>query len=904
MASLVDRPAAKATTRNPKDETVIVIDDIERDNVYHSDSDVSDGASSSKCTRSKTTEIGHGAFSSCLCPKCMASAKREVEKRLPDETLTTNYIKKLEELVLTLKPRERYDFNSDSDSDSDTYGGGAFNVYPGLPPPPPPPSFFPHSGPSYKPKKEKSKLGWKSLGKADASDNDDVGPKVDIKRKRKVHQQYGEAKIEADHDKFFGADDIVINARNESVLTVIREYDMKKNFWRKSIEILSPEFVQTLTEVSPSQVDLPPLSDGFLKLSEPLMSLFWSRKHLTDFVEKDSIANPDKNKRAKEHTRLVLGWMKNENGEVGKKFDDLESKDPSGLIEFADLWMLYAPGTVVFTKEQGEWEALVIDSVRGCQKSVRRRSGQYDYTRLDLTCWAIDYDGEVFGRVWTCHCITPFQNKKDIKTLNLIPEQFLPDADAVKQALRTRGKAFWGLQGQNYKEYTGEMYSQRTAEGATRVVVDHLTYQRRENWPIAINGKKGPDAAVSKNWRDDRFNHNSNIRSRRGRNYNDIQYNQNNRMRAPPPVYVDIRNSCSPDGEYFDPPPVDQVNCYTVYPADRPPQNDKDVYAHYEVIKPEDTPEEFALMLCPQAVHGFCLRDKIWKDLNVSQLRDVAFRKDAWNRLVLDSEYKDIVTALVSSYSSQTSRLNDLVAGKGAGLVALMHGPPGTGKTLTAECVAESFEKPLYQVTCGDIGTSATNLENRLEEIFDYATTWGAILLLDEADVFLQDRDHSHLERNALVSIFLRTLEYFNGILFLTTNRVGMFDQAFQSRVHVTLGLPALDTPGREAVWSIFLDDLRSESAITSGQHSDLMGLVKTSWAKKGLNGRQIRNAVRTAMVVAEKKGEVLGRGHFETVLRLGGVFEGYMRALKGSEGEVAERRGERLAEEEGVVVV
>lgn len=73
-------------------------------------------------------------------------------------------------------------------------------------------------------------------------------------------------------------------------------------------------------------------------------------------------------------------------------------------------------------------------------------------------------------------------------------------------------------------------------------------------------------------------------------------------------------------------------------------------------------------------------------------------------------------------------------------------------KVLRAECVADSFEKPLYQVTCGDIGTDPERLEERLEEIFDYAVTWGAILLLDEADVFLQDRDYENLQRNALVS--------------------------------------------------------------------------------------------------------------------------------------------------------
>ena len=72
------------------------------------------------------------------------------------------------------------------------------------------------------------------------------------------------------------------------------------------------------------------------------------------------------------------------------------------------------------------------------------------------------------------------------------------------------------------------------------------------------------------------------------------------------------------------------------------------------------------------------------ESLNVTQLQPVAFRKNAWDRLVLDPQYKDIVQAMVSSYVEKSSKLDDLVAGKGAGLVALLHGPPGTGKTLTA----------------------------------------------------------------------------------------------------------------------------------------------------------------------------------------------------------------------------
>lgn len=154
----------------------------------------------------------------------------------------------------------------------------------------------------------------------------------------------------------------------------------------------------------------------------------------------------------------------------------------------------------------------------------------------------------------------------------------------------------------------------------------------------------------------------------------------------------------------------------------------------------------------------------------------------------------------------------------------------------------------------------------------------------------------SHAERAPLV--FLRTLEYFNGILFLTTNRVGTFDQAFQSRIHVTLGLPQLDRARRTEVWSIFIQDLCNRSLITPAESDALEALVANKWSREPLNGRQIRNSIRTALLVAEKKQETVGEKHFETVLKIGREFTGYMSALQdGDEATVAESQGKRLAD-------
>ena len=73
-------------------------------------------------------------------------------------------------------------------------------------------------------------------------------------------------------------------------------------------------------------------------------------------------------------------------------------------------------------------------------------------------------------------------------------------------------------------------------------------------------------------------------------------------------------------------------------------------------------------------------------------------------------------------------------------------------------------------------------------------------MLIDEADVFLEERSLDFF-RSELVAVFLRELEYFQGILMLTTNRVKRFDKALQSRIHLALKFQELDEDARLCVW-------------------------------------------------------------------------------------------------------
>lgn len=341
----------------------------------------------------------HGAFSSCTCDRCMKDARSEVEKHFNEGTWTTNYINKLQAQVerleldnAALARRDRRYSSSNISICSDDER-------------PPIIEIIPNVGSDLEERKD------------DEADGESKEPKLEIKRRRKVQQKYGGARIERDDNPNFGPS----ASGNEHVLTVTREFDKKRHFWRRIVEIISPAFVQMLHKESPYDVNLH-MVDGALAFYDPQMTLFHNRKVMHRYIEKGGYASDsDEVKQARAHTKLILDFMRKEL-DVSRTLDDLESEETSGLIDFANIWLLYPPGTIVYTKEGGEYEAFIVDSVEGVLKSLRHKSGSHSYSRLELTCWSINYDGEVFGRVWSTHELFPFKGSKEITSLDLVPE--------------------------------------------------------------------------------------------------------------------------------------------------------------------------------------------------------------------------------------------------------------------------------------------------------------------------------------------------------------------------------------------------------------------------------------------------------------------------------------------------
>ena len=190
---------------------------------------------------------------------------------------------------------------------------------------------------------------------------------------------------------------------------------------------------------------------------------------------------------------------------------------------------------------------------------------------------------------------------------------------------------------------------------------------------------------------------------------------------------------------------------------------------------------------------------------HVGNLAPYVYDKTVIQKLVLDQESKDLVALLVSDAGEV---MEDIIAGKTGGTVVILTGPPGTGKTLTAEVMSEEIERPLYVVQCSQLGTDEEAIEKELGIVLARASRWGALLLIDEADVYIRMRGED-IRQNAIVGVFLRVLERYRGVLFMTSNRATIIDDAILSRATAWLRYSMPSSVERAAIWKILSEQYR-----------------------------------------------------------------------------------------------
>lgn len=502
---------------------------------------------------------------------------------------------------------------------------------------------------------------------------------------------------------------------------------------------------------------------------------------------------------------------------------DLPSQDAAATFEH--LWLLFKPGEMAYVKVDGDYSAVIIIEAKEVKENTAfrtRDSGRH----FRVSVWNYRLVNGLMVRHRSIIRIEEFQDQRQISLLPVFPCRYPNDNKNLRDRLKHRGQKYFDFVKQDYAhmQYNGKTLDKQPREYNGHIVLDasaYLTYlyHRPQLQPI-----------------DKRLHE-----ILGGRIFQDRQEDIANDPLTPSAV---IEPEDSGGGEQwqmlheFDPRTVDEK---------------------------ELTPDHY--MLFPRRIMGMTIKDKQWVKFDVNLVEPIVWPKEnALKDLVLPRESLNFLKAACPEPSSKRDTEEwsaDYVQGKGAGQVFLLHGPPGTGKTFTVECMAIHNKQVLLSLTVGDLGTNEVQAEYQLSKWFNLARKWKAILLVDEADVFMETRMVKDLHRNSLVSVFLRTMEYYEGTLFLTTNRIGQLDPAISSRVQVAIYYPpfGINNEGSRStsridqvkIWEHLFERLeksRSEVFVSTNTRESILDSRNVIGPE--LNAREIRNAFNLAVQLSE----------------------------------------------------
>ncbi|KAJ2996676.1 hypothetical protein NUW58_g899 [Xylaria curta] len=526
--------------------------------------------------------------------------------------------------------------------------------------------------------------------------------------------------------------------------------------------------------------------------------------------------------------------------EFGEMISELTSLVPHS-ITFKHLWALLPPDCLVVGKD-----ALDFDSIWCVREHSVQKTQEGIFLLMDAE--RVVWDGSKAGNVRETLAIPIFNGIKQIQDLSYIPLKYHPQREAVMQCVLERSAkalTFWHPEFR-HQEHHGIGLAQVDKE------VEFYTFSGRVIIDPKMMRQVQPASKVMPSTRNI-----SNLRKTSRICFSDLTTDEQE-----PEILARLLTDATRTGVENTDEPVtlngwrnnkrfeirqwiesnsdDDDNSYTPSSPASAPQLKSSAADTVQLSREQ-------MLLVSGLLYGYSLQEGKWGAFAVDRVAPIAWNSTIFESLVMEKTLKDIIYRIVVAHGLEVSNFDDFVKGKGKGFIGLLFGPPGSGKTLTAEAIAETAKMPLYAVSSGALGHDAELIHENLSKILKLASHWKAVLLLDEADVFLAQRAVADIARNAIVSVFLRELEYYQGILLLTTNQAEAIDTAFQSRIHLSLEYPGLDAVARFKIWSNFMANARKSTGIKADIDED--GLRHL--AEMPLNGRQIKNTVSIAVKIA-----------------------------------------------------
>ena len=468
------------------------------------------------------------------------------------------------------------------------------------------------------------------------------------------------------------------------------------------------------------------------------------------------------------------------------KFDHLDHSHRA-KVKYADLWSLFRTGELLFQREDSRTDALRSDpesrrSLSGRHKGPRlwrlhsigseeldwevhnlddglgslRRTAMGQPKAIELCAYYIDFDGLSYSAVNRDFEISVFDGEKEITELEVYPARFRKDASDIIKTLQKRGNRFRQLLLQSHlavehdgwtltHDPTGNVLSDsRGVKIQAEYIDSDVIIDFNEAFQVCPQWKPSFMSYVKDDFEP----------ATRYDKFAIITWSDNHRTTVLQKVTETVIS--------FD--DIESLEWNALADEDNFATDPTMRTAEANDAKQKFGDEDLALL--PSRLLVYSLRHRKFINADVGSLKPITIVPDPFKDLKISDDYKRLIKATVRDHfekkriqkdletNGNESIDQDFIRGKGKGLVILLHGAPGVGKTATAEAVAYSHEKPLFPITCGDLGIEPTAVEGTLSEIFRLANLWDCVLLLDEAEIFLsrRERKDDNLQRNALVS--------------------------------------------------------------------------------------------------------------------------------------------------------
>ncbi|CAJ2512756.1 Uu.00g008750.m01.CDS01 [Anthostomella pinea] len=613
-------------------------------------------------------------------------------------------------------------------------------------------------------------------------------------------------------------------------------------------------------------------------------------------------------------------------------------------VRFDDLWSLFRVGDLIYMPAAGETtgryhEVWRIYRTEIPEPEIAYPSSGWEFfademqqdkkAKFTIFAYYIDHDGNNYGAVRHKFELDSFPGERLIESLEVFPIRYRHDHNQLLESLKSQGRSFQKFLTDRHQAYNAWTLTRTppydTDKAEDEILRDEAGELMRHPEFVESDVIVDLAEAMQKNpdWRPNFHRLTANKGIRCDAEDDDMKIQQWFDGSRQSLAYAQTEIVQKTDGvEMWQ--RRENLNADTFLRQRTKGNRTYDIKPQLMDLRDED------LVLLPKRMFAYALRERRFLPVNINFLKPIRRQDGVFENLKILKDYKDIVRGLVASHfqkkdlerryvdMSTEGPSQDLIQNKGRGLVVLLHGVPGVGKTATAEAVAMEYRKPLFVITCGDLGLTPSEVESSLSNVFRLAHLWDCVLLLDEADVFLSQRSKLDMKRNALVSVFLRVLEYYNGLLFLTTNRVGTIDEAFKSRIHMSLYYPPLDKTQTRDIFRLNIAKLReietqrhemtgepplairdAEILDFAGRHFEENARSTGCW-----NGRQIRNAFQIASSLAHhnytlgteaahSRGQqgpaapVLDRGLFEKVQMSTVSFDKHMMETKGYDADL-----------------